>query len=269
MQGTKEWFDLRKSRVTASKVGAILNIAPYGNRASVLDDMINPKESKSNTALDYGIFHENLAKVDFCLKTGLEIKDADFVISEKYNWLGASPDGYVSDGKLIEIKCPYSLKDGGDFKTLEEQPYYYAQVQIQLYCTGYKEAYFYQWSPFGDSLEVVEYNQKYIDDILPKLEDFYNDYLRAINIDDLILQYANNKKAIDELKNKQDNLLAEMVALTCENGYKSDLGTLYKTVRSGSIAYAKIVKEHLPDLDLEPYKGESSQSWTLKIKGEK
>ena len=50
MQGSKEWFDLRKSRVTASKVGAILNIAPFGNRASVLDDMINPKESKSNPA---------------------------------------------------------------------------------------------------------------------------------------------------------------------------------------------------------------------------
>lgn len=269
MQGTQEWFKQRQSRVTASKVGAILNIAPFGNRASILDDMINPKEQKSNPALDYGIFHENLAKVDFKLKTGLDIKDADFVISKQYNWLGASPDGYVSDGKLIEIKCPYGLRNGGEFKTLEEQPYYYAQIQVQLYCTGYDEAYFYQWSSHGDKLELVKYDANYINSILPILEEFYNDYLRATNIDDLILQYANNKRAIDELKEKQDELLVEMVALTGEKGYKSDFGTLYKTVRSGNIAYAKVVKEHLPNLDLEPYKGESSQSWTLKIKGEK
>ena len=265
MQGSKEWFDLRKSRVTASKVGAILNIAPFGNRASVLDDMINPKESKSNPALDYGIFHENLAKVDFCLKTGLEIKDADFVISEKYNWLGASPDGYVSDGRLIEIKCPYSLKDGGEFKTLEEQPYYYAQVQIQLYCTGYKEAYFYQWSPFGDSLEVVEYNQQYIGEILPKLEDIYKDYLRAINIDDLLLEYQKNKKEMELLKEKNDNLIAEMVALTAEQGYKSKIGSLYKTERSGQISYKKVVDELLPNVDLEKYKGSPSISWSVRL----
>lgn len=265
MQGTKEWFDLRKSRVTASKVGAILNIAPFGNRSSVLDDMINPKEQKSNPALDYGIFHENLAKVDFCLKTGLEIKDADFVISKKYNWLGASPDGYVSDRRLIEIKCPYSLKDGGEFKTLEEQPYYYAQIQVQLYCTGYNEAYFYQWSPNGDKLEIVEYNQKYIDEILPILEDFYNDYLRAINIDDLLLEYQKNKREIDLIKEKNDNLLAEMVALTCENGYKSKIGSLYKTTRSGTIAYKKVVEDLLPGVDLEPYKGSPSVSWSVRL----
>ena len=269
MQGTQEWFKQRQSRVTASKVGAILNIAPFGNRSSVLDDMINPKEQKSNPALDYGIFHENLAKVDFCLKTGLEIKDADFVISKKYNWLGASPDGYVSDGKLIEIKCPYGLRNGGEFKTLEEQPYYYAQIQVQLYCTGYDEAYFYQWSEHGDKLEIVKYDNDYIKSILPILEEFYNDYLRATNIDDLILQYANNKKAIDELKEKQDNLLAEMVALTCENGYKSKIGSLYKTTRSGTIAYKKVVEDLLPDVDLEPYKGSPSVSWSIKIKGDK
>ena len=36
------------------------------------------------------------------------------------------------------------------------------------------------------------------------------------------------------------------------------------TTRAGAVAYAKIVKEHLPDLDVEPYRGSSSEVLSIK-----
>jgi len=31
--------------------------------------------------------------------------------------------------------------------------------------------------------------------------------------------------------------------------------------RVGSVSYAKLVKEKMPDVDLEPYRGKGSQHW--------
>lgn len=36
------------------------------------------------------------------------------------------------------------------------------------------------------------------------------------------------------------------------------------SVRKGSVSYAKVVQEHLPDLDLEPYRGEPTEVLTVK-----
>ena len=38
----------------------------------------------------------------------------------------------------------------------------------------------------------------------------------------------------------------------------------YPVERKGSVPYAKVLKEHLPDLDLEPYRGEPTTSWVVK-----
>ncbi len=33
--------------------------------------------------------------------------------------------------------------------------------------------------------------------------------------------------------------------------------------REGAVSYARVVKEHLPDLDLSGYKGKASRFWRL------
>lgn len=268
-QGTKEWYQKRNTIITASKVGAILNIAPFSNRAKTLDDMINPKEPTTNPALEYGIFHEKLAKVDFQLQTGLTIEDAPLTISKQSSWLGASPDGFVSDGRLIEIKCPYKLRNGGIFQPLIKQPYYYAQVQVQLFCTGYQEAYFFQWEANSNKLEIVKYSDSYMKQILPKLEAFYYDYLKAVNIDDLLQKYSSNKEQIKQLEDDNKKLLENMLEKTNFNSYTSPNGSVYKIEKKGTINYKKIVADNLPDICLNDYRGEALTTWGIKLKKDK
>jgi len=171
-QRTPEWFAQRVGRITASSVGAILGLSPFMKREDVMRNMVREyhnaeREFKGNQATEYGTFHEDLATVDYQLKTGNITEKCGFYTYDY--WLGASPDGFVGFDRLIETKCPYGQRDKNPpvFKTLADQPHYYAQIQVQLFVTHMSACDFYQWSPHGDQLETIDYDREWISKHLP------------------------------------------------------------------------------------------------------
>lgn len=277
-QRTPEWFSQRRGRVTASSVGAIMGLSPYQNRYSKMRMMVREfhglsSEFDGNCATEWGTFNEKGAIAEFEMETGLTVTPAPFVTLGSR--LGASPDGYVSDGKLIEVKCPFGLKNGGEFKSITEQMHYYAQVQMQMLCTERLECYFYQWSPSGTKIELVLYDAVFIDKMLAQIDVFWDEYLEEIKTpekyadkivfeSELMDEYQDLKKSIADCQLRQKELLAELVALTGENGGKIGNHTLYKVEKGGAISYAKAIKELLPNADLEPYRGSQSTYWAIK-----
>lgn len=93
------------------------------------------REFTGNVATEYGTAMEPEAIEAFEFATGLKVEKAPFVPYD--DWLGASPDGYVGNDELIEVKCPFGLRkdEMAQFKSIHDQPHYYAQIQIQLYVT--------------------------------------------------------------------------------------------------------------------------------------
>lgn len=282
-QQTTEWFAQREGKVTGSKVGAILGLNPWRTPKDVLDQMLGKTKFEGNVATDWGNAMEASAREAFELLTGFDVKDAPFV--EKHDWLGASPDGYIGELGLIEIKCPWSRRDSSHFKSIEQMPYYHAQVQVQLYCTGREYCWFFQYSPYGYRLELIRRDDDYLAEVLPKLKKFHEKYLDLLhgrcnnqdiptnptggdtmNVKDYIeiVERCNEISRIqDELKKEYEGL-RELLTEELPEG-SLDIGDfkVTKSVRKGSIPYGKIVKENLPDLDLEPYRGEPS--YTLRI----
>ena len=225
---------------------------------------------------------EDMAKIDFEMEMKTKIKEAGFY-TIKYqfgnDWLGASPDGFVFDGDIVEIKCPYGQRDNNPpvFKTVFEQMHYYAQVQIQMYVTDTKLCHFYQWTQHGSKLMVVMYDESWIVEYLPRLYDFYLQFLKEIDnpihlqdkrvkndsAKSKVDRYFEMKAQIDELTQSSKALLAEIVE-EC-HGVDSDIDghKLTKVIKKGSISYAKAVKDLLPDADLSSYMGESTEYWRL------
>lgn len=184
-QRTKEWFDARRNRVTASLVGAILGVAPYMSRENAMRRMVRdyhgaPSEFTGNVATEWGTYNEAGARFDFELETGISVRECVFFMRD--DWAGASPDGLIGEDSLLEIKCPFGIRNDENpkFKTLDDLPHYFAQVQFQLWVTGRREAYFWQWSPKKTHLEVVLYSQNWIDKNIPLLRAFYDEYLLEI-----------------------------------------------------------------------------------------
>lgn len=285
-QRTPQWHEARKGRITASNVGAILGLSPYRTQNDVMRDMVREwhgaeREFKGNQATEYGTFHEDGAKIDYQLETGGTIVNAGFY--EYNDWLGASPDGFVDDG-LIEIKCPYGQRDKAPpkFKTAQEQPHYYAQMQIQMFVCDKKWCDFYQWSPNGTMLERVYYDLNWVKESVITLIDFYDKYIEERKNPDKYLQDKPARVVVDvnsiayrveyyfELKAQIASLeqvaksVMDQIVLDCDNKDSEINGhKLTKVVKKGSVSYSKAFKDLMPNADLTPYMGEATEYWKL------
>ena len=181
-QRSEEWFNIRKGRVTGSAVGAILGIAPFAKQADILRRMVRdwhraPSEFVGNIATEWGVRNEAGALTEYEMVSGNKVEACAFYQYE--HWLGASPDGLVGDRGLVEIKCPFGIryKHPPVFKTVKDQTHYYAQMQIQLFCTDRDWCDFYQWTPNGDLIERIERDESFLATVLPVLRNFYDKYL--------------------------------------------------------------------------------------------
>lgn len=286
-QRSPEWHAKRVGRVTGSIVGAILGLSPYMTRADAMRSMVRAAigadpEFTGNVATEYGTANEGTAIIDFQMTTELRVKPAYFVMHE--DWLGASPDGYVSDGGLIEVKCPYGLRNDPSpiFKSPSEQPHYAAQMQVQMYVTKTTHCHFWQWSTHGTSLHRVEYDQSWIDKNLPRLRQFHAEYLdevannpdehrtpKRVEIDTpdarrMIAEWDDLNEKIEQLAERKKDLLADMVKAAGEKNALFAGRKLTMTERAGAISYAKAIKALCPNADLTPYQGKPSTFWQVR-----
>lgn len=283
-QRTEEWFKARSEKVTGSSVGAILGMSPFMKPEDVMRNMVReyhsyPSEFKGNVATNYGTYHEPLAIMDYVQSTNNIVVPTGFHTYE--DWLGASPDGLINDDGLIEVKCPYGQRDKTpvEFKSIDYQTHYWLQIQIQLLVTGRQWCHFYQWSAHGYMLETVQFNPLAIEEYLPKLKDFYNEYLverelpqaqkyldekrQQVRCEGQVDRYLMIAEQIKELEAEKKRLLDEIVKLV--DGKDSEINghKLTKVTKAGSISYAKAVKELFPDADLTDYTGDPISYWRL------
>ena len=277
-QGTEGWHVARTGRITGSRIGAILGLSPWQTREDVLRAMVRQyhgakSEFTGNIATKYGHANEATARMTFELTTGLSVVDTGF--HEYEDWAGASPDGLIGDDAVLEIKCPFK----GIKKSLADQPHYYAQLQWEMLCTGRKKAYFYQWQPDDDTLNIVHQDQAWLDHALPEARQFYAFYLSELDNPDhlaplriemntqeaclLVAEMDEMKDARDRADERMKEIMARLVDMTGGKDALVDGRKLTRIEKEGAVSYARVVKEHCKGLDLEPYRGKKSESWRL------
>lgn len=293
-QKTQEWQEQRKMRITGSRIGAILGLSPWQKPRDIIREMVRQyhgteSEFVGGPHIDHGNNNEQRALLCFMRESGLSVEEAGFL--EYGERLGASPDGLTSDGGVLELKVPFSLRDGGEFKPLSEQPHYYAQIQMEMLSANATHGWFAQYiAPKGDPLdynyvpeqikiERVDRDENWIDDNLVKINEFYTlllaeidnpDHLEPLRvfIDDAASEarLSRIRESIKTLQDEEKQILDKLVALADGKNAELPSGSKLTLVeRKGSVSYAKVVKDHLPDLDLEKYRGKPSSSWRLTL----
>ena len=55
-------------------------------------------------------------------RPGYFVDQAGLIQHPEYEFLAASPDGLIDNDGVLEIKCPFSARETGQFKPLEQQP---------------------------------------------------------------------------------------------------------------------------------------------------
>ena len=281
-QRSEEWFEARKGRVTASMVGAILGLSPNLSRAGAMRRMVRDAhgaepEFTGNVATQYGEANEEGAVAEYRMETGNTVESVGFIPRE--DWAGCSPDGLIGSDGGLEAKCPFGKRKEGELKPLEDQPHYYAQVQFSLWVTGRKFWHFYQWTAHQTKLECVLPDQAWLDENLPKLRQFYAEFLaepaephleaKRIEVDTLeaariVAEYDQIAEAIENAEARKKELLAEMVRLSGDRDAVFAGRNLTKISKAGAVSYAKAVAELLPGAALEKWRGKPSTYWMLK-----
>lgn len=148
-QRTPEWYAIRLGKLTASKASVI---AAQGKGLDTLclncasEILANRKaETISTPAMEQGKTLEDNARFAFEAETGLCVEEVGFCEYSAY--VGCSPDGFVGDNALIEIKCPQDntytkfLFDG------EIKSEHYWQMQMQMLITERALCYYVVYNP--------------------------------------------------------------------------------------------------------------------------
>ena len=145
IQGSPEWFAERCGKVTASRMADLLakTKSGYGaSRANYMAELVaerrtgQPAERFQNDAMRWGSEKEPEARAAYEFTHNVTVEEVGFVPHPLIADTGASPDGYVGNLGLIEIKSPNTATH---IETLlgEVVPGKYSlQMQWQMACTG-------------------------------------------------------------------------------------------------------------------------------------
>jgi putative phage-type endonuclease len=112
VQGTDEWFEARLGKVTASNFAKVLAKGQGKTRRAYMYKLAAERltgfreDSFKNGIMEYGSETEPLARQYYEMANDCKVNEVGFVVRDEDT--GASPDGFIGDDGIIEIKCPLS-----------------------------------------------------------------------------------------------------------------------------------------------------------------
>lgn len=117
VQGSKEWHDMRRCKVTGSKLDDVMGTALA--RLQLISELIaeeateQTKISRVTEEMERGTAEEIFAVKAFEARTKKKVDRVGLCLSDDYDWLAVSPDGLIKDkdGKYteaVEVKSPDS-----------------------------------------------------------------------------------------------------------------------------------------------------------------
>lgn len=183
------WQMIRKSRLTASNFGSILNAKRV--TPSLIKRLLGEYDLTRVKAVQWGITNEPEALNSFIQKTGLQVVETG-VWLHQCGVLGASPDGLVEDNSVVEAKCPYTQrnltieeaiatnnfclekKDGKISLRLNHA--YWHQVQGQMFFTKQPKCYFVIWTTKDSVVLEIQRDDSW-EVKIEELKDFYLKHL--------------------------------------------------------------------------------------------
>lgn len=144
-QGSPEWFAARLGRVTASRIADVIAKTKSGwgaSRANYMAELVAERltgtvaPSYTNAAMQWGTETEPLARAAYEFRQDKTVAEVGFITHPTIKMSGASPDGLVGEGGLVEIKCPTTATHIDTLLGQAVPAKYTSQMQWQMACTG-------------------------------------------------------------------------------------------------------------------------------------
>lgn len=191
IQGTPEWFAARAGKVTASRVADIMRRTKSGystSRANYAAELLVERltgqcePSYTSPAMQWGKDQEPFARQAYSALHDVEVYEVGFVDHPEVAMSGASPDGYVGECGLVEIKCPLTATHLDTLLNGTINPDYVTQVQWQLACTGREWCDFVSFDPrLPEELRLYVHRIPRDGSRIIEMETEVTDFVRALD----------------------------------------------------------------------------------------
>ncbi len=150
-QGTAEWLQARTGKVTASAIARAMKKLSRASGSKKAGDWAGdhdayvreikwelitrvPAEHYVSKPMEIGSQYEGEARIEYWQATGNEVEEIGFVLHPTIDYLGASPDGILDAGGILEIKVPL-LKTHESYWDDDCIPEMYVpQMQCEMLC---------------------------------------------------------------------------------------------------------------------------------------
>lgn len=194
IQGSPEWFALRVGKVTASRVADVIAKTKTGwgaSRANYMAELIaerltgEPAEKYTNAAMAWGTEKEPDARAAYEFFRDAHVVEVAFINHPVIGMTGASPDGFVGDHGLVEIKCPNTATHLDTLLSQSIPGKYVTQMLWQMACTGRQWCDFVSYDPrLPEAISLfvkrVERDDKEIADLEAKVAEFLGELDRKL-----------------------------------------------------------------------------------------
>ena len=155
-QGTADWHALRAGKVTASRIADVMATIKSGEAASrknyraelVCQRLTGTvQQGYVSPEMQWGTDHEDDACKEYAFPRDVDPVKVGFVDHPCSAMAGASPDRFIGDHGLVEIKCPNTATHIETLLGKSVPGKYVMQMQWQMACTGRLWADFVSYDP--------------------------------------------------------------------------------------------------------------------------
>lgn len=145
IQGSDEWLNARVGKITASRIADLMAKTKTGwgaSRANYAAELLcerltgNRGERFTNAAMQWGTDQEPFARQAYSERFGVDVYEVGFIDHPELPMSGASPDGFVGEAGLVEIKCPMTATHLDTLLRGSVPEKYMLQMQFQMACAG-------------------------------------------------------------------------------------------------------------------------------------
>lgn len=176
-QRTPAWHMARRGKLTASNLGAALGQVSYISRAQAFKRATGQEAFTGNVATEWGTSNEANGIMQYQSLTGNVVQATGLHVHPTYHWLAGSPDGFVGEEGMIEVKCPFYYRRDGSGRLHSSVPgHYFMQINALLEITNRQWCDYICWTPEG----MVVYRVRRDPIVFDYLLNYYSQFYAAI-----------------------------------------------------------------------------------------
>lgn len=272
-QGSSIWLEKRKSMITATDSGVILGLNPWKTSLMLYEEKMGLRELQAvNDKMREGSLLESQALEFWNKKLDSDYKPT-VLLSMENLFMMASLDGMNSQGQILEIKCGKASHELA--KNHEVAPYYYSQVQKQMYVANTKFVWFFSYRSDEDNIHfTINRDDEFIKNMIEKETEFYRmmmeftpppatdrDFIKKDSKEwRLYAEVWKQTKAEIKLLEAKEECLREELIKMCDGQSSQGNGVrISRTISKGRVNFSNIPE--LKEIDLEKYRGKNIDTW--------